>query len=190
MPLFSPVTVWWLQTRNHTNPVLPPASMNKRTTVHVSPNGDCCRVLQHDLGWALKGRVCGYKWLYLWVYLVTSVHLIVFVPLVSHREWHYTSLAIDTFTVDIKVFFFLVRIQNVTQQTSNEVRNRVFCESHIKKEYRIICMLLHISIYACIYVFTYYMQKWTPCSYIQTHPQITHYLFLDSFVMNTKSFLS
>lgn len=110
------------------------------------------------------------------------------VPLVSHREWHYTSLAIGTSTVGIKVFFFLIRIQNVTQQTSNEVRNRVFCESHIGKEYRIIRMLSHISIYACIYVFTYYMQKWTPCSYIQTHPQITHYLFLDSFVMNIKSF--
>lgn len=79
MTLFSPVTVWWLQNRNHINPALPPACMNKRTTVHVSPNGDCCRVLQHDLGWALNGRVCGYKWLYLWVYLVTSVHLIVFV---------------------------------------------------------------------------------------------------------------
>lgn len=87
------------------------------------------------------------------------------VPLASHREWHYIFLAISTFTLDVRVFFFnLIRIQNVTQRISTQVRNRVFCESHIGKEYRISCMLSHIilSIYVCIYMFTYYMHRWTP----------------------------
>lgn len=112
------------------------------------------------------------------------------IPLACQWEWH-IFLAISTFPLDVRCFFFfLIRTQNVTQRISTEVRNRVFCESYIGKEYRISCMLSHISIYVCIYMFTYYMHKWTPWSYTQTYPQMTHCFLLDSFVTNTKSFLS